>query len=223
MSAVKQLAKVKSPFGKVFAIRGVSEIAATSCALGAVTVLEKVAPNQLDKLYSAVAKTIIEPNIGFFEGALDKALPGFKSANHEQWRSETDPERRAKSYAKSMTDLGVIMFGTALAAQALTQRGMEALIKVPQVNPIEMKAWDYAAQSTTFGLMNMVFSKPTREMQAKTAGFLQERFGMDEEMANERARYIVNINIPNLAGFSFGVFQHNKAVKALLNEGAQRA
>lgn len=218
MSHAAQIAKGERTLGRVFAIRGVSEIAATSCALGAVAVLDKVAPNQMDSLYSSFAKTVVEPNIGFFEGALDKVLPGMKSTTHDEWRAETAPEERARSYAESMLNLGVIMFGTGLAAQALAQRGMEKVVEMPEVNPLKMKAWDYVAQSTTFGLMNMVFAKPTQNMQEATKNFLQNNMGMDEHDASERARYIVNMNIPNLAGFGFGVFQHNKELQNLVNK-----
>ncbi len=204
----------KTHFGKVAAVRIVSELAGSACALGSVAVLDKVAPNQMKALDNVVAKTIVRPCLGTIEATLDTVMQGFKSAGHDKWREETPPDERAFSYAKSIVDTGLIMIPTAYIAQYVGQRGMERLLKVAEVDFLSIKGPDYLTQIASMGLLNTVALKPSFQMQDALAEEMKG-WGIDDERARENARFFVNFTIPNFLGAGVGLAKNHTILKNL--------
>lgn len=205
------------PFFKEAGGLSIAEFLSSSVAVGTVAYADKVAPHMMQSVTNAIAKSVIEPHLEFFE----KSFGALCKLNACKIDTSKPREERAQNIARAG-----VLFGAAFlpgfAVKVATRRGLNELaglgdgkpwwnIRAMSHHDWKIAGWDEGIHLGAILAMNTLLPKPTDIMIEHTSSMTQKLFGWSKKQADEASVMLVAHEIPNLLGFTAGV-------KAIYNE-----
>lgn len=194
---------------RLVAGRGGAEVAAIAASFGLLAGAEKLTPKKLAELKAYAATHIIAPNLSTFDKLADK-MPGFEGSEGAAARRAMPPEERAKYYADGLVDYS-IMAGGSFAGQMVAQEAFDHLMglklsgsSLEKMGKMFVAAGaDRGVQIGSMLLLTAVTPGLAEKLQHFTARHVMKFFGVtDEKAAEEKARALVTLHLPNLMGWA---------------------
>lgn len=146
-------------------------------------------------------KTIIDPNLKWFEDLSDKY--GYTTAEEREKRKTQTKDERAHKIAEPLAELaatGIVGTGAAFFAQKLVEQKAHAGFK----NIFFSRAADTVVHVGALILLNTTFNKQTTHASHAASKILQN-VGLKKDTADRTADYFVRRKPADLIGFSTGL------------------
>jgi hypothetical protein len=204
-------------FKRIALARGGAEFVSIGCGFGGMVLAKSLLQEPLDPVKDYVAKYLVRPYLGAYETVLDK-LPSLHTPDDKAEVEGMNPKQRARHYASGMVDFAAVI-SAGFAGQIGGQMLFDRLSKVPEMSAkghLRIASYDRVAQMGAVLALNTILATPAIELQRNISSMLGKTFGMQKDHADDQASFLVNWQLPNIAGITTAILAHYKESKTMI-------
>lgn len=184
------------------------------CAMGGMILSKSLLQGPVEPVKSFVARYLVHPYIGAYDAVLDR-LPSIQTPDDKAQLVGKSSMERAQVYANGIVDFSVGL-SSGFAGQIGGQILFDRITHVPEMNRaghIRIAAIDRSAQLGAVLMLNTLLSRPSIALQEKLTNILQKQTGADRDTADYQSSFLVNWQLPNLAGMAAAILSHYQESK----------
>ncbi len=188
---------------KIAINRGIGEVTSIIAFMGTAHFLDEVC--EFRPVKQVIAK-VLHPLVGGIDWFADR-LPALESDEETQARHNATTQERAYQYADILFDYSARMVAS-MAAQKYTQEMLDGMMiteKLPSSTYGWSTLWDRGVQVGSMLTLNIMFHKQNEAVQDKIQAYMEKAWNVPTDVANARARDLINVQLPNLAGAATSV------------------